>query len=454
MTQKPHYNIQILNVHMSSQFFAVCRGLLFLLFLPLGSVFAQQAPKTAGQVTLLIGDVKVSRAGEAAKPLALHDTLFVGDLIESADSGHVQIRFIDKGVISLRPKSRLQIDQYDVDTQNAKKSAIRLNLQQGIIRSISGEATEAAHERFRLNTPITAIGVLGTDFLVKAESDKVLAAVYSGAIAIAPFNADNCNAQGLGSCQGAFQLAASSNSVLFEKQGSVIRPKIIENGAESVGKASAESVAQPIASISSSSQTAVVDTSNKLVNESSNPAAGTVTPPPGPVFSGFAWGRWDGEVIPGDTMTQAFYMAFQGKEALVYDDYFVLFRTQLTDTRQFPAQGTYSFNLSQGEVVFRYNALPLQANVTVPAQLNSASLQINFASNQFTSHFDMQVPNAIPATTLDVSGVLGKNGLLNGGLVGNSVQGGLNNDATSAALMFDKTVNAGVFQGITSWVRP
>ena len=447
MSQKPHYNIQNLNVHISSQFFTVCMGLLFLLFLPVGSVFAQQAPKAAGQVTLLIGDVKVSRAGEAAKPLALHEDLYVGDLIESADSGHVQIRFIDNGVISLRPKSRLQIDQYDVDTQNAKKSAIRLNLQQGVIRSISGEATEAAHERFRLNTPITAIGVLGTDFLVKAENDKVLAAVYSGAIAIAPLNAA-CSAQGLGPCQGAYQLDASSNTILFEQQGGAIHQKLLEH--KSQMGSDTNGAAQP------SSQTVAVDTGNYLFKDAEAIMAKLKSEPISPIDGGspFAWGRWTGDVIPSDTMTQTFAQARQGKEVLFYGDHFLLFRTPVSNNNLFPTQASYNFNLAQSEVIFQYNSLPIQTPVVLPAQLNSASLQINFANNQFVSHFQMQVPNVIPVTNLDVSGVVSNVGLLTGGSSGNSVQGALNANADSAALMFEKSVSAGVFQGISNWVRP
>lgn len=461
MTAKAHYNIQNLNVHTIRRMAAVCVVVFGLLFLPLTQVVAQQAPKEAGQVTLLIGDVKVARAAAEPKALALHDSIYVGDLIESAESGHVQIRFIDNGVISLRPKSRLQIEQYDVDTQSAKKSAIRLNLQQGVIRSISGEATEAAHERFRLNTPITAIGVLGTDFLVKVENEKVLAAVYSGAIAIAPFNANGCNAQGLGPCQGAFELGASSNSVLFEKQGSVIRPKLIENTTETSSKTSSDSVvAQPLSNISNSTQTAVVDTGNKLVADSNPKPAPAPVPSPVPVipalpeFTGFSWGRWASSVVPADTVSVSYNEAKQNKEILFFGDQYLLFRTPVSNNNQFPGQGTYTFTMTHGEVVFQYNALPYKVPVVVPAQLSAASLQINFANNQFASHFQMQALGAIPSTNLDVNGVISNKGVLIGGTSGNSVQGALNVNADSAALMFEKSVSDGKFQGISNWVRP
>lgn len=445
-----NYNIQTLNVHIRPHLRNMAIGLLFLSCLPISVLQAEQAAKVAGQVTLVIGDVKVSRASQELKPLALHDTLYVGDLIESADSGHVQIRFIDNGIISLRPNSRLQIDQYDVDSQQTKKSAIRLNLQKGVLRSISGEATEAAHERFRLNTPITAIGVLGTDFLVKANNDKVLAAVYSGAIAIAPFNATGCNAQGLGPCQGAFQLGASSNTIIFEQQQGEIHHKLLENSKQVIGSKS-DNTLDP------SLQTVAVDSGNYLFKDAEAIMQRLKVEPVNPSEvseSPFAWARWDGDQIPGDMMTKAFNVARQGKQPVDYNDHFVLFRTPVANTDQFPAQGRYNFTMSQGQVVFQYKALPLQNNVTVAGELISATMNINFASKEFTSHFEMQVPNAIPKTSLDIQGVVSGNGFLVGGSATNGVSGALNKDASAAALMFEKTVSQGVFQGVTNWVRP
>ncbi|MFM8637711.1 MAG: ATP-binding cassette domain-containing protein, partial [Betaproteobacteria bacterium] len=53
-----------------------------------------------------------------------------------------------------------------------------------VVRSITGQWGEAAKDRFRLNTPLAAIGVKGTDFAVRVEPDKTAAAVYTGAIVL------------------------------------------------------------------------------------------------------------------------------------------------------------------------------------------------------------------------------------------------------------------------------
>lgn len=45
-----------------------------------------------------------------------------------------------------------------------EQSLVRFRLDRGVARAISGAAAEGARERFRLNTPLVAIGVRGTDF--------------------------------------------------------------------------------------------------------------------------------------------------------------------------------------------------------------------------------------------------------------------------------------------------
>ena len=49
-------------------------------------------------------------------------------------------------------------------------------------------AAESARDRFRLNTPIAAIGVRGTDFVVSATQNSIMAVVNAGAIVVSPFS--------------------------------------------------------------------------------------------------------------------------------------------------------------------------------------------------------------------------------------------------------------------------
>jgi hypothetical protein len=102
------------------------------------------------------------------------------------------------GVSASAPSSRLQIENYSHSATQPQGSAIKFRLDEGVIRSITGTWGEEARERFRLNTPMAAIGIKGTDFVVKSDANATAASVYSGAILLAPL--DDC-ATPLGSCQ-------------------------------------------------------------------------------------------------------------------------------------------------------------------------------------------------------------------------------------------------------------
>ncbi|MDD2759956.1 MAG: FecR domain-containing protein, partial [Methylomonas sp.] len=267
-----------------------------------------EAPSGVGQVTLVIGQAQAIAADGKERSLGRSDWVYAGETIQTQAGGHVHLRFIDDGTLSLRPNSRLLIELYHYDQQQPKNSAIRLSLQVGVVRSISGKATEAAHERFRLNTPITAIGVLGTDFVVRAEAEKMWAGVYSGAIAIAPLT-EHCMADGLGACAGATHLSETMGSVMLELNGRRAKEKIVpldpailskSRDNEAPGRADAASGRITVEEMK------VVEVSERLQESPpqtppDSPSVPIVEPLPSP--SPFAWGRW-GSQRPGDDMTQ------------------------------------------------------------------------------------------------------------------------------------------------------
>ena len=129
---------------------------------------AAMGTSAVGQVSLLIGQVKVMRKDGAVEPLRRGMAVHVGDRVETSANGHVHLRFVDNAALSVRPDSVLEIQAYQFDASRPELSEVRLQVDQGMARSISGRATEVDKNRFRLNTPVAAIGVRGTDFIVQA----------------------------------------------------------------------------------------------------------------------------------------------------------------------------------------------------------------------------------------------------------------------------------------------
>ncbi|CAN0411443.1 unnamed protein product [Discosporangium mesarthrocarpum] len=95
-----------------------------------------------------------------------------------------------------------------------ERSTVRFTLEEGVTRSISGDAARSARERFRFYTPIAAIGVRGTDFVVSATESTTRAMVNEGIIVLAPYSVD-CSMDSFGPCiANAVELSGESLQML------------------------------------------------------------------------------------------------------------------------------------------------------------------------------------------------------------------------------------------------
>ena len=155
-------------------------------------------PPVVGEATLVIGRARIVATDGSSSNALVGSAVRVGDRIETQAGGHVYLRFVDGGNVSIRPQSRMQIESYSHNPQQPQLGAIKFKLEEGTARSITGAWGEAARERFRLNTPVAAIGVRGTDFTVRSDAESTTATVYTGAIVLAPLN--NGCAQTVGPC--------------------------------------------------------------------------------------------------------------------------------------------------------------------------------------------------------------------------------------------------------------
>jgi hypothetical protein len=409
----------------------------------------QSNPNEVGRVTLVIGQASAQNKKGDRRPLKRGDAVYVDDTIETLAGGHVHLRFVDEGTVSLRPDSRLSIELYHYDEQQPKNSAIRFNLEAGVVRSISGKATQAAHDRFRLNTPITAIGVLGTDFVVRAEPEKMWAGVYSGAIAISPLS-EQCPVNGLGACGGATRLSETMGSVMIEFSGRREKEKIVPLDPAILSKAG-----QPDSDNQDQSRDSPSATPGRLTADEikgTDVAAGlgiaqqSVQQP-----SPFSWGRWSGQWA-GDAMSQPYAVAKEGRVVTVGSKYFALFRAPSALTELEPRTGSYDFNLTRGQVYFVGNGASWQSQQATLARLDAASLRIDFAQRQFSTHLEMSHPQAGSAA-LDLAGAIQNNGLFAAQNPGGKAAGALSMDGAYAGMLFERGVQFGTFHGITDWAK-
>ncbi len=407
-----------------------------------------------GQVTMIIGQSYATGADGDKRRLKQASGIFVGDRIETNGGAHVHIRFIDEGRISVRPESRLYIKKYHTDEKNPANNVIRFYLEQGVLRSISGKATEAAHDRYRLNTPIAALGVLGTDYVIRTTDKSTWAAVYSGGIALAPIGG-GCDQGALGICANAIALTAEMNGKYLEINAGDIKPKI-KSQLDQINQDIP--LIQPQNSTDSEDQTPAIDNTDNTDNTRVTPSEGdnelaskeqlALVDVPAQTL---VWGRWPWHAAhKEDNLSQNLQTASENRNITIANSYAGLFRAPSDVFEHQLQNGSYDFNLQRSHVVFIQPGQSWQQ--AEQAKLNNASLSVDFGSKQFNTQLEM-AHEKTGEVQLNVQGNLNNNGIFTGKTTDGRVAGALSADGKQAGMLFDKTLTNGQFSGITEWQR-
>lgn len=190
---------------------------------------AAAATPVIGQVSLLIGDTLVTGPNrKGSVRLQAGADIYPSDIIQTRASGHAHLRFIDGALMSVRPSSRLTIEAYNYDPIIPANNRVSFKLEEGIARSISGKAAKDARENFRMNTPVAAIGVRGTDFIVHTSPERTRALVTEGGIVLSGLDAV-C----MGSSCGGLELRGGSQQLL-EMDLATNQPRLMRSSFDEV----------------------------------------------------------------------------------------------------------------------------------------------------------------------------------------------------------------------------
>jgi len=399
--------------------------------------WAQAMPQAAavGEITLVIGQSDVEREAQPAVQAKKGGAILEGDVIKTSASGHVHIRFVDGALVSVRPNSVFTIHEFKYKATDPAASVVRLSLGKGEVRSISGAAAQAAKDRFRLNTPLVAIGVKGTDFVTQTGLEATRVTVNQGAIVMAPFD-QSCRADALGVCSGsrARELTAEMTGMALVYRNGAADPGFqLAPGQKDAGKLQPQSgqLKDGADRVSSSSKEGVRPED-------------VVTP------SRLVWGRWSQAPLPGDNLTTGFRGALSGNEVTVGDGYYFLFRNPGSPNLLPSMNNQVDFKLGASSAQYRQ-----PSNEVTAATVDSGKLSIDFAQRSYATQLQVSA-DGIPTQSLQFSGKVDPNtGIFLGtGANGQgSLSGALTLNGRQAGYLFRAPVNNGSLSGATLWGR-
>jgi hypothetical protein len=462
--------------------------ILITLLLTLASSLSQAAT-SVGEVTLVIGEVSAMRPDGSSLPMKRGELIYAGDVLETADGGHVHVRFVDGALVSVRPSSRLVIEQYEESA--GSRVAIKFKVEKGVVRSITGKWGQANPEKFRLNTPVAAIGVRGTDFVVKVDGDATQASVFTGAIAMSALTPE-C-AQSLGPCDTAdtLTLAADMKGVMLQlapqqNASPVLTPAVdllvrrIPNP-EPVPSANVELDLQVAEDAGNTSMFAerlkdVIIAADKPIPVAADKPIPVAADKPIPVAAdkpipvaadkpipvaadkvienegrSMVWlhNQFDWNV-PSHTISERFTEALGSMMQPVAGNLFIsLYRDEtILKLYQPSATNQVSFNLKSVSAIYQpriSSGLPPEI-----AQVTKASLNVDFARSAYATNLEIASPK-IGEVSINMAGNIDTKGRFVDRNANTSVAGALSQNGKEAGYMFNQAIGLGNLSGLTLW---
>jgi hypothetical protein len=405
----------------------------------------------AGHVAFVNGQVLLAQPGKPNRSVQTGDPVYVGDHIQTLANSQLHLRMVDNAFLALRPSSQLVISAYQYDKDQPQASKIRIDLEQGTSRAVSGKGGQAAKNQYRFNTPLAAIGLRGTDYTVLADAEKTRVSVAQGGVIVSPLGPD-CLMSQLGPCATALsrELSAGTPNAFIEITANQV-PKILQKpavsgAAKSAGVAAVSEDAINPGTLQQTIGRMVVNDQVSKVDEATNVANQSLQHE-----SLAKWGRWTAlaqQYPQGSDSISKVFSQIANLQIVDSNEVFALAYSGKVNATT-PAQGQFQFSLVSAEAYVKDKELLTRAGV------KSGQLDIDFAQGLFNT----QVAVAISPTYLETvksQGTVDRYGRMtsNANLGNANISGIVLNKGMEATYLFDKTLSSGgVLSGVAQWAR-
>lgn len=447
----------------------------------------QEAQETIGAITLVLGKAHLESADGSRVAVAEGLKLKVGDQITTQSNSTVHVRFVDDATVAVRKDSQLQILSYHYDRARPEASQVKFNLLRGETRAISGDAAKSARDQFRLNTPIAAIGVRGTDFVVNATESSTRALVNEGIIVMAPLSAE-CSFDGFGPCiANSVELSGDNLQVAQLDQSDMnprlmpaaqdrgsevlqqeVRSLIASTGTTSNRSESADEFGQEVFLEESTSTRVVANATTEApitqppITEVPGPTTPT-TPEPAPPLLGFTpdvpaaaealtsdqlvWGRYAAGFGDLERITLPLAEARVGRTVSVGNFDYGLFRFEDEKQRLVAGLGVVGFDLRSAQAYYT------NASGVSPLAVLGGNLEIDFQLNRFATELNL---NHSQHGVIDFSaaGSVFAGGYFHSRDDSQRIAGAVSLDGTEAGYFFEQQLEGASIQGLTLWDSP
>ena len=133
----------------------------------------------AAIVIVSTGDFYAITKTNEKRSLKRRSKIFVGDTLVTGKKGRGQVRFVDGAIISLRPETKLRIDNYQYGKKANENSV--LTLIKGGFRTITGAIGK---ESYKVISSMATIGIRGTHYEAIIVDQQMYVALWDGGVTV------------------------------------------------------------------------------------------------------------------------------------------------------------------------------------------------------------------------------------------------------------------------------
>jgi hypothetical protein len=134
---------------------------------PAAAGTTQAAADPIGSVATLQGTASATRSNKA-NALALRDSIFKGDVLQTGVDGTLGITFDDETTFTLKPNSQITVDDFVYEEGGSKNAAV-FNILRGTVAFVAAEVAHTGN--MKIDTPTSSLGIRGTTGLVEIPAD-------------------------------------------------------------------------------------------------------------------------------------------------------------------------------------------------------------------------------------------------------------------------------------------
>ncbi|MDH4226598.1 MAG: FecR family protein [Deltaproteobacteria bacterium] len=148
-----------------------------------GQAFAGEKTVSAGMLVSWTGDVQIVRSESETIKVKGQETVYVGDAVVTADGARAKLFMKDDSVLSLAPKTTVEVTSYVVDTKKRERSCF-VKVKKGSVRAVISALPESKSSDVSVGSEVSSVVANGADFAVTGTDADAAVVVFKGKVAV------------------------------------------------------------------------------------------------------------------------------------------------------------------------------------------------------------------------------------------------------------------------------